>query len=60
MEFPHISVLNYNTEEGTPPLWSGCLSAPSWNPSDTLPNAEFKRKQSMEAANPRCETEAGG
>lgn len=55
---PHISFKLYNKEEGTPPLWSGCFSPQSLNPNEELPNVELKRKQSMEAENPRCKIEA--
>lgn len=46
----HVSFELYNGEEGTPPLWSGCLSPPSLIPTPSSQNPESKRKQSVEAA----------
>lgn len=46
----HVSFELYNREEGTPPLWSGCLSPPSLIPTPSSQNPESKRKQSVEAA----------
>lgn len=43
----------YNWEEGTPPLWSGCLSPQSLNPNAKLPNVQLKRKQSAGARKSR-------
>lgn len=44
----HISFKLYNREEGTVPMWPGCLSPQSLNPSKKLSNVELKRKQSRQ------------
>lgn len=52
VEFPDMSVLKLcNREEGTPPLWSGCLSPPSLIPTPGSQNSESKRKQSVRGSN---------
>lgn len=46
----HVSFELYSGEEGTPPLWSGCLSPPTMIPTPSSQNPKSERKQSVEAA----------
>lgn len=55
----HVSFELYSVEEGTPPLWSGCISPPSLIPTTSSQNPKSERKQSVEAAAlTECETDA--